>query len=96
MFIMKEEETDENLTFGEFMKKAKRGELSVKEKEKLDEMGRLANEILEHQIKKEAQPFKTNALLENLIKGQPAKWISYAILIVSSVILIISIITLLK
>jgi len=49
----------------------------------LNKLKKLSEDIVKWDSKKAAQPFKTNALLEEVLKSQTPKWVDYIILAAS-------------
>ncbi len=55
----------------------------------------ITDEHLKAQTEWVSQPFKTNYLLENILKSQTPRWVNYTILIITTFALIIGILALL-
>lgn len=54
------------------------------------------DEWIKQEAERKSQPFHTNYLLEDLIKSQTPKWVNYAILILTAIILGLTIYSILK
>ena len=48
------------------------------------------HKIQKHEAEKNPQPFKTNHLLEELIKSQTPKWVNISVLIISAFTLLMT------
>lgn len=54
-----------------------------------NDMTKSLHKIQKHEAEKHAQPFKTNYLLEKLIKSQTPKWVNISVLIISILALVV-------
>jgi len=49
---------------------------------------RMLDRITNNTAEKEAQPFKTNDILNEILESQTPKWVNYSILVMTFIILI--------
>jgi len=71
----------------------KRKEISEIKPDLFQEISRSSKKILKHNAKKEVQPFITNDKLEEILKSQTPRWVNIAVLIISFLSLIITILS---
>lgn len=54
---------------------------------------RMLDRITNNTAEKEAQPFKTNDILNEILESQTPKWVNYSILVMTFIILIFTALT---
>ena len=79
----------EGKTVGDLMKKGELEKAMRLNPGFFEDLNKSMKKIMKHEAEKYAQPFITNDLLQDLIKFQTPRWVSYTILILSALALLV-------